>query len=105
MHHRQPTVVCHAPAHFIQPLPPCLLCPAGAKALAAALRDGRAPDLIDLDLKDNPQIKEEGTAALVSALCLLCCVCCTVPCAVLCLPAAAASLRHCSPPCSALLPH
>ncbi|KAL4431459.1 hypothetical protein ABPG75_006715 [Micractinium tetrahymenae] len=36
----------------------------GAKLLAAALRDGRAPDLIDLDLKDNPQIKDEGSSAL-----------------------------------------
>ncbi|KAL4421761.1 hypothetical protein ABPG77_009744 [Micractinium sp. CCAP 211/92] len=36
----------------------------GAKLLAAALRDGRAPDLIDLDLKDNPQIKEAGSTAL-----------------------------------------
>lgn len=40
--------------------------PAGAQALAAALADGRAPDLIDLDLKDNPQIGGPGTEALVS---------------------------------------
>ncbi|EFN51630.1 hypothetical protein CHLNCDRAFT_140055 [Chlorella variabilis] len=36
----------------------------GAKALAAALADGRAPDLIDLDLRDNLQIQEGGTLAL-----------------------------------------
>ncbi|KAI3424317.1 hypothetical protein D9Q98_009870 [Chlorella vulgaris] len=36
----------------------------GALALAAALADGRAPDLIDLDLRDNPQILQSGTAAL-----------------------------------------
>ena len=35
------------------------------KALAAALGDGRAPDLIDLNLSDNPGVLEEGTAALV----------------------------------------
>lgn len=48
------------------PLP----CPpvAGAKALAAALADGRAPDLIDLDLRDNLQIQEGGTLALVGVL-------------------------------------
>ncbi len=77
MHQRQPALCAtrllmfaalHLSCPFhLTPLP-CLLCPAGAKALAAALRDGRAPDLIDLDLKDNPQIKEEGAAALVSAI-------------------------------------
>lgn len=81
-----PTAAC-LPAYFgprvvlsSAPSPADAVC-AGAKALAAALRDGRAPDLIDLDLKDNPQIKEEGTAALVCCsvmLCLLCCGCCAV---------------------------
>lgn len=46
------------------PFPPPRL-RAGATALAAALADGRAPDLIELDLRDNPQIQRDGTAALV----------------------------------------
>lgn len=44
---------------------PLFVTSAGALALAAALADGRAPDLIDLDLRDNPQILQSGTAALV----------------------------------------
>lgn len=38
---------------------------AGAAALAACLREGAAPDLIELILTDNP-IDGEGKAALVS---------------------------------------
>ena len=51
--------------HMPRPALPCPCPAAGAKALAAALGDGRAPDLIDLNLSDNPGVLEEGTAALV----------------------------------------
>jgi hypothetical protein len=38
---------------------------AGARMLVAALLRGGAPDLIEINLRDNP-IEEEGLAALVS---------------------------------------